>query len=1123
MMVIYSPLLLAAQSAKLNISVKNGTLSQLFSVIEKQSGFLFFYVDADLPNVVIDISESGKTIDEILTASLKNTNLGYKIDGNNINIYKEVQQTSSTPKRRITGRVIDVKGETLPGVSVVELNTSNGTVTDIDGLYEISVQTKPATLRFTYLGYKPIDLQIGNQTVNDVVMAEDVNELDEFVVIGYGEQRRISNIGAQATLKTQDIKSPSGSLTTVLSGRLSGIVAVQRTGEPGKDAADIWIRGISTKNNSNPLILVDGVERSFNDIDPEDVESITTLKDASATAVYGVRGANGVIIVKTKPGIIGKPTVSIDYYEGVTRFTKAPKMADGLTFMNAANEAAYNSKKNPIYSLSTIQKTEDGSDRLLYPNVNWRKEIFDTWGHVRRANANVRGGSQNAQYYASVSLYNEQGLIKTNSYENYDSETKYTRYNFTTNLNLKVTETTSVDIGAQGYLGNGNYGAISSSDIYKATFEVSPVEYPKMFYIDGKEYIPGILASGNKANPYAQATKRGYKKEMTNKIYSNLRITQDLKMLLDGLKITAMYAYDVTTTRSEEYSKREPTYYFLDAKNSPYDENGNPILTQTFFEGSSTLLKFKGGHGGERKEYFESAITYDKTFNADHRVGGMFIYTQQSRTDNAPSGEKDAINAIPYRMQGIAGRASYSWKDRYFVEFNAGYNGAENFPPGKRFGFFPAMGVGWAVSNESFWQPLNELIPFLKIRYTNGKVGNSVTGGRRFMYIDQLAYDDGDKYEYGFGSGDRIAGIYTINDATRLGWEVAHKQDIGLDLKMFNSDLSLTFDLFKENRKNILMERTFSVPYFLGYTSIPFGNVGEIKNKGFDASIEYNKRLDKDWFLGLRGNITYNEDEWIQDDVPEQKYPWMNRTGFSILSIKGYHATGLYTQEEIDAMNTWLSSSDPNQGDAPYAKPPQGNYTSVKAGDIKFEDKNKDGLINEYDQTYIGRGDVPQITYGFGFNVQYKSFSVAALFQGTAKADRLINGQSIYPFNGDGGGGNVYSNISNRWNEENPNQDVFYPRLAWGAADPSNQNNFVANSWWIKDMSFFRLKTMQLSYLFPKKWTDKLRLKNGSVYLMANNIFTLSKFKLWDPELNTNDGTKYPNITSYSIGINFSF
>ena len=1109
-----------SQFKTLSVSVSNSTLREVLKTIEKSSQFVFFYLD-DAVNLErkVSIDSKNKNIEEILSELFEGTSCTYRISDRQIFISGKAPASTEQQqnKRKISGRVTDIKGEPLIGVNVTVDGDANGSITNMDGLYEIFVTKKSVVLKFTYIGFKTSEIRTNASTnIYDVTLEEQVNELEETVIVGYGTQRKISNIGAQSSMKMEDIKTPSASLTTTLAGRLAGVVAVQRTGEPGKDAADIWIRGISTPNTSSPLVLVDGVERSFNDIDPEDIESLTTLKDASATAVYGVRGANGVILIKTKPGKVGKPTVSADYYESFTRFTKMVDLADGITYMNAANEAMRNDGIATKYTEDQIRNTIAGKDPYLYPNVDWLKEIFNDWGHNRRVNVNVRGGSEKVAYYASVSYFNETGMTVTDKNINtYDSKMKYSRYNFTTNLNIDVTPTTKVEIGAQGYLGEGNYPAISSADLYNAAMSISPVEYPKMFFVNGEAFVPGTSTNNNFNNPYSQATRRGYDNLTKNQIYSNLRVTQDLDMLTKGLKLTAMYAFDVYNEIHVHQDRAESTYNFLDTS-VPYDMNGQPIL-QRIYEGSN-VLSYTQETSGNKKTYLEASLNYDRTFNDDHRVSALFLFNQQSKL-LYPKGTLE--DAIPYRMMGIAGRATYSWKDRYFAEFNIGYNGAENFSPKHRFGTFPAFGVGWVVSNEKFWQPLSKAVSFLKIRYTDGKVGNSEVSDRRFMYLDQMK-ENGD-YGYKFGpNGTKWSGYETVNMAVDLIWEESRKQDLGIDLKLFNDDLSIVFDLFKERRENILLKREHSIPSFLGYnTSAPYGNIGIIENKGFDGTIEYNKRINKDWVIALRGNVTFNKDKWIQGELPEQKYEWMNQYGHNINGVKGYVAEGLFTQAEIDDMARWESLSDANKAITP--KPFASQFGTVKAGDIKYKDLNNDGQIDAYDQTYISRGDVPTTVYGFGFTVGWKDLSVGMMFQGVAGAERVLNGSSVNPFNGGGGSGNLYSNIGDRWTEENPDQNAFYPRLSYGSETTSSINNFQKSTWWVRNMNFLRLKTLQISYNLPKPWVNKVHLKNAAVYVMGTNLFTLSRFKLWDPELNTDNGASYPNTTSYSVGINFTF
>ena len=1112
-----------SQKTRLDISLSGATIEHILSEIENNSQFIFVYESGIIDKTIKrSISVKGKTIDTILSQLFEGTDVKYKIDDHQILLYKNDNKTSGSQEAvrsqqestRVRGKITNTKGEPIPGTAIMIKGTTTGTISDSDGYYEIRNVPGDATLVFSFIGMNSQEIQVGNRTSIDVILEEKVNEMDELVVVGYGQQRKVSNIGAQSTLKMEDLKTPSSSLTTTLAGRLSGVIAVQRSGEPGKDAADIWIRGISTPNTSTPLILVDGVERSFNDIDPEDIESLTTLKDASATAVYGVRGANGVIIIKTKPGKIGKPTISADYYESFTRFTKKVDLTDGIGYMRAANEALGNDGLAPKYSDEQILNTQKGFDPYLYPNVDWLDECFNDWGHNRRVNVNIRGGSEKITYYASVSYFNETGMTAIDkSIDSFNSKLSYSRYNFTTNLSIHATPTTKVDIGAQGYLGEGNYPAISSSDIYNSAMSISPVDYPKMFYINGEAYVPGINPNGGFRNPYADATRRGYSNLTKNQIYSNLRVTQDLDMITKGLNITAMYAYDVYNEVSLNQTRRESTYYFTNTS-IPYDLDGNPILSKTYT--GSDVLDYSQNSSGNKKTYLEAALNYDRSFG-DHHLSGLFLFNKQQKL-LYPQSTLEA--SIPYRMMGIAGRVTYSWKDRYFAEFNIGYNGAENFSPKKRYGTFPAMGVGWVLSNEKFWEPMSAVVSFLKIRYTDGKIGNSNVSDRRFMYLDQIK-QNGD-YGYVLGpNGTKYSGYETVNNAVDLKWEEARKQDLGIDMKLLHDDLSIVFDLFKERRKNILLKRENSIPSFIGYMAAPYGNVGIVDNKGFDGNIEYNKRINRDWTISVRGNVTYNNDKWVKGELPDQKYDWMNQVGHSINAGTGYIAEGLFTQAEIDEMSRYGSLSSENQSitTGPFAT----QFGTVKAGDIKYKDLNNDGKIDAYDKTYISRGDVPQLVYGFGYTLVWKDLSVGMMFQGIQNAERILSGNSIQPFNGGGGAGNLFSNIDDRWTENNPKQNVFYPRLSYGNETVDNQNNFQPSTWWVRDVSFLRLKTLQISYNLPKEWVRKASLKNAAVYVMGNNLFTLSKFKLWDPELNTDNGSAYPNTTSYSIGLNFTF
>lgn len=1024
---------------------------------------------------------------------------------------------------QVTGRVTDVNGELLIGVSIVEKGTTNGTATDINGTYNITVTTNNPVLVASYIGFETQEQKV-TKTVLDFIIKEDINVLDEVQVVGYGTQRKISVVGAQSAIKMEHVKAPVANMGSILAGRVSGLIAVQRTGVPGQDDSDIWIRGISTLTNVNqgPLILVDGIERSFNQLDPEDIESVTVLKDASATAVYGVRGGNGVIIITTKPGVVSTPKFSVDYYEGFTELTKMPKLVDAYKYMDAVNEAYKNTYGAPYYSDQYILNTKMANgllpntgdrtvNKYLYPAVDWMKELYKDWGHSRRVNLNIRGGAPNATYYVSLSYYNEQGLTKTDRKQAYDTEITFDRYNFLTNINLKVTPKTVLDIGVNGWFSNGNYPARNFDDIFGRAMTTNPVIYPKE-YPDGRN--PGFSQyQRDFDNPYGELTKRGYKTEYKTQINSNLKLSQDLGYWnwSKGLNVHALIAFDVRDNQFLEYKKEESTWKPDGTKTGDiwnddvYDADGNLRYIEAF-NGKSDL-DFVSNRDSYRTFYAEGAINYNRTFNTLHNVTGLVLFNMRDYRDpnNRDEKKNSFMESLPHKQMGLSSRLTYSFNDRYFFEGNIGYTGSENFSPNERFGFFPAFAIGWVPSNEAFWERISNIISFLKIRYSNGTVGNDSLGDTRFGYNTEITGKNG----YPTFWGD--SGIGISKYGYRARWSTIHKQDLGLEINFLNNDLSFVFDLFKERRDKIFVTRR-NLPLYAGFATDPSANTGIVENKGFEASFDFNKQVNKDLNVALRGNFTMNEDKIIENDEPAAAYPWMDKKGHNVLVRMGYVAEGLYSSvEEIKERNiTQFGETYPGE--------------LVKPGDIKYKDLNNDGHIDEYDRKAIGRGDVPKYYYGFGGDVRYKNFGLGILFQGTAGADRVLEGSGIRPFLSSSGGGTLYSNIDDRWDPENPtNDNVFYPRLAWSQSDPSNENNFVTSTWWQRDMDFLRLKQFTISYYFPASWTKKAFIKGGRFYVMGSNVFTWSKFKLWDPELNTNNGIKYPNVSVYSVGVNFNF
>ena len=1019
----------------------------------------------------------------------------------------------------VSGRVSDEKGELLAGIAVYEKGTTNGTLTDEKGQYTITPTGADPVLVFSALGYEEQEIAVNKRPLIDVALVTVINELDEIVVVGYGTQRKISVVGSQASIKTEQIKMPSASLSSVVAGRLAGVVSVQRTGEPGHDETDIWIRGISTfaDQHTRPLVLVDGVERSFNNIDPEDIESFTVLKDASATAVYGVRGANGVIIIKTKPGKVGKPKFAVDYYESMTRLTQIPKLADAYTYMDAANEAYMNSRGTILYTPQYIEATRKADGLIpndnpkmynsyLYPNVNWINELFKPLGHNRRAQISVRGGVPNATYYVSLTYYNETGLTRNAKMENYNANMRYDRYNYTANLNLRPTETTTVDLGFSGYLSEGNYPQQSTAELFDSAFKINPVYLPVVMP-DGS--VPGLSSVGDLRNPLADLTRRGYKKEIRNQLNSNIRLTQDLGFFewSKGLSAGALLAFDVNNSRTNKYGKQEDTFAISGSKNTEtglwnsdvYDADGNWNIVRTH-TGHRELV-YENNQSMDRDVYFEASLNYERSFGK-HAVTGLFLYNQKVY---APGDPEDLVSSLDYKQQGIAARATYSYDDRYFGELNAGYNGSENFDPGNRFGFFPAAGIGWAVSNESFWKPIKDVWSFFKIRYTIGLVGSDSATGRRFMYQDEMGSADG--AYFGTANSHKDGWAYK-KYGSNVGWSTSLKQNLGFDLKFFKDDLSIGLEFFKEHRTGIFLQRA-TIPDYCGFIEMPYANLGVVDNKGIDFNMEYNKQLGSKTFLTLRGNLTWNEDRIVEDDQPAPAYPWLETRGTNVLARRGWIAEGLFTSEdEILDHARQFGEEYPGQ--------------ISMLGDIKYKDLNGDGIIDDYDKCVIGQGDVPKLYYGFGADLQVGHFSLGVLFSGNAFADRMLQGNGIHAFSDQAAISNLLANITDRWSPQDPtNTNVFYPRLHFGKTD--NLNNTRPSTWWQKDVSFLRLKQVTLSYNFPSKWIKKTFLDDASIYLTGTNLITFSNFKLWDPELNTDNGSAYPNAMTISIGVNVKF
>lgn len=995
-------------------------------------------------------------------------------------------------QRKITGRVMDIHGELLIGVNVSEIGTSNGTITDMNGTYTIHITNDSPGLKFTYIGFKEKEVDVKKENILDVTLEEDVAALEEVVVVGFGSQKKASVVGSITNVEPAKLQlTPSRSLSNNLAGMVSGVIAVQRSGNPWFNNSDFWIRGVSTfQGNTNPLVLVDGIERSLHDIDPEEIESFSVLKDAAASAVYGVRGANGVIMINTKRGRIGKPQVDVRFERAYTTPVRMPDYIGSVKYLELMNEMYLDTGNEPFASEAKLLNYKNQTDPELYPDIDWWDIVAKDFADNTRANLSVNGGTNILRYSLVLGYYNENGIINRDTNQEWDSSLKVNRYTVRSNVDVNVTPTTLVRVNLGGFLQtrNGPPGDDSNTGIFFRAMQIPPYVHPPM-YADGK--IPKV---DNRDNPWAYATQRGYERVNANKIEAMTSIEQDLKFLTPGLNAKVTFAFD---KGSSNYVSRlkNPDYY---KPASGRDENGN-LITTISQNGQQFLGYATGAFWGDQSVYLEAMTSYNRIFKKKHDVNAMFLYNQKVYDDGS---------ALQFRTQGIAGRLSYTYNTKYVGEFNFGYNGSENFAKGKRFGFFPAVALGWIVSQEEFMQPLSNIISNLKLRVSLGQAGNSNIEGRRFAYLSTIA--DTGYYRWG-----------TLNDVYRLGraegevgvpdltWETVTKANAGFDIGFFNGGVNITLDVFNENRKDIFIPRR-NVPGSAGFNREVWANFGKVKNQGIDMSLTLNKQLNKDWFISAMANYTYAHNEITEMDEPLGLIgTYRSGTGKPVGQIFGLVADGLFTDNDFDE-NGKLKEGIPT--------PTFSDINNLRPGDIKYRDMNNDGKITNEDRTAIGGTVNPEIVYGFGATVKYKSVDFGFFMQGVGNTHRMLYGENWLP-GSVLGAGNIFSNVDDRWTPENPNQDVFWPRLGRLAIE----NNEQHSTWWLKDMSFLRLKNVEVGYSFPRLWTRKVGVKDCRVFLRGTNLLTFSDFKLWDPELDTPDGLRYPQMKSVSIGLSLNF
>ena len=991
---------------------------------------------------------------------------------------------------KASGTVVDNENNPLIGATVTVKGTKIVSVTDMDGHFYIDVPNKNSVLVFNYLGFKPQEVKVGSDINFNIQLKEDAVSADEVVVVGYGNQKKLSVIGSIQTIDPGNLQMGSSrSMSNNLAGQLAGVIAYQPSGEPGYDNSQFWIRGISTfgAGGSSPLVLVDGVERSLNDIDPAEIESFSVLKDASASAMYGVRGANGVIIINTKRGSVAKPSIDFRFEQAITKPTKLPEFIGAAEYMTLLNNLCSDPSKR-MFTKDQIMKTYTGYDKDLYPDVDWIDAITKDYATSTRGNMTVSGGTNILRYSLTASVYHETGIMETDDTLPYDTGSKLTRFNMRANVDLDLTKTTLLRFNVGGYLQNLRKARSSTDNVFTHAFETPPFVHPAI-YSDGT--IP--KASANRANPWAESTQQGYYRGTRSKLESLFQLEQNLKMITPGLKFKATFAFD---TYNENFVTRgkDPTYYGVAKSRGDEGELIHSVLSY----GSEFLDHSSNANYGNNSTYLEFSLGYNHTFAKKHAVDALFLYNQRSY---------DWGDIQPKRSQGIAGRLSYTFDRRYVGEFNFGYNGSENFAKGHRFGFFPSLALGWIISEEKFMRNSADWLTLLKLKGSIGKVGNDDIGGRRFAYITTIN-TGASGYHFGY-AGDYWRGGYSEGEVgvNNLTWETSTKTNVGIELGLWN-EFNLQFDYFYEHRTNIFMQRK-TIPTQAGFLSNPYANYGIVDNSGVDGTITWNHKFGKDLRVALRANFTYAKNEVKEYDEPESvKGTYRSLTGRSIGTLWGLQAERLYTDDDFENGKLKAGIPTPNIGSV------------VRPGDIKYRDMNDDGVIDAKDEGYIGGTTTPRIVYGFGGNVEYKNFDFSFFFQGTGQSYRIIGGtQYFIPGSGQGVMGNVYANYKDCWTEENPSQDVFWPRLS----ESTNPNNNYASTWWKKDMSFLRLKSIELGYTLPRSITKAICSNNIRFFVSGNNLFYISKFKLWDPELDTADGLKYPSMRSVMFGFQLNF
>lgn len=995
----------------------------------------------------------------------------------------------------VGGLVMSEEGEGLIGVSIVVKEVpGKGTVTDTDGRFKLNDVQVGQTLAFSSIGYEGVEIKVGGTDERmRVILKEDIAALDELVVVGHSTQRKISVVGAVANVEIKDLKVPATSVSNMLGARVPGIISVTRSGEPGSDFSEFWIRGISTFGaGSSALVLIDGVEGDLNTIDPEDIESFSILKDASATAVYGVRGANGVVLITTKRGKAGKLSVNFKGNTGVSHSPRMPNYVDANQYAILANEAALSRGMDPVYNSVDIELFKNGTDPDLHPNVNWRDVILRDYTWNQQFHLSASGGGQVARYYLSLGTLNKDALFKQDQGINkYKTNVSYRQYNARANVDMNLTPTSVMSLGLENVLVTQNYPGFgdNSEVLWSAQANITPTTVPVIF---SSGELPAYGDNNDQVSPYVLLNYTGFRKYYRNTNNLNVQFQQDLNGITEGLTFSALFNMN---SNNQMWSSREkiPALYYARTRR----RDGSLDLDKRMDASDPT---YSVRTEVNRKFYFEARSNYERLISERHRVTGLAHFYME---DFVNSEFKDDLKSIPKRYMGFSGRVTYSYDDTYFLEGNIGYTGSEAFEKGKKFGVFPAVSMGWIPTQYEFVKNALPFVDYLKFRGSYGTVGNDrMHPDFRFPYLTLMG--PGGSSLWG-GSGYTETQVGSSN----LRWETATKSNFGIDMIFFNNRFDMTVDFFEDIRSGIYQQRA-SIPDEMGLVTLPFANVGKMRSWGIDGHIAYTKNLNNDSYFVLRANYTQSQNEILEFEEAIVRYPYQSTVGYQWDVNRGLIALGLFEDEE-DIRNS-----------------PRQTFGSVMPGDIKYKDVNGDGLIDDYDVVPLEYSRTPQILYGFAAEFNWKKWNISALFEGVSRVKYFSGGSGFFPFSGREIGNvlDVVAVQSNRWtaaeisgdpSTENP--DASFPRLTYG----DNPNNNRASTFWLNDGSYLRLKNVQLSYAARGPILEKLGISSATFSLIGDNLYVWDKVKIFDPAQASENGAVYPLQRVYTLQMNLKF